>query len=132
MSKFTKIEQELFYAIYRGKCKDVDRLLYDGADPGVEDPASGMQPIHLAARYGNIKILSSLLRDNRVRADSVDRRGKVPYEWAEEFSHAQAESLLVNEILAHPSRYGMDAVNQAKHHVEIKTEPSPKQNPLAQ
>jgi hypothetical protein len=47
----------------------------------VPDPVSGLKPIHLTARLGNLNVLKALLEDERVFADSVDPRGKVPYEW---------------------------------------------------
>ena len=71
-----------------------------------------MQPIHLAARYGNQKDIQRLLVDPRVKADCVDQRGKVPYEWADEFNHTQAELLLVNEIINNPKRYNDKPIEQ--------------------
>src|SRR4051812_40217864 len=83
------------------KC-DVRELIAKGANPVIEDPVNGLQPIHFAARFGNIKIIKALLEDERVFADAVDPRGKVPYEWADEFNHARAELLLVHTIIENP------------------------------
>ena len=117
---FTEKERDLFYAITLGNHSEVTRLLEEGANPSIEDPTSGLLPIHLAARYGNTEILFQLLNDERVRADSVDRRGKVPYEWADEFKHEEAETLLINHITTNPKRYDKNAKKLAKHHIKVK------------
>src|SRR5262245_16272207 len=101
-------DSELLLAIQFPKsCKKCDfkKLIASGADPNVADPLSGLKAIHLAAKAGNVAALRALLEDDRVAADTVDPRGKVAYEWADDFGHAKAEMLLVNFIIEHPERY---------------------------
>jgi hypothetical protein len=101
------------------KC-DVRALIAGGANPAVTDPTSGLKPIHIAARLGDLNILKVLLEDERVFADSVDTRGKVPYEWAEEFRKTQAEMFLVNTIIENPQRYTERSIKDARHHLALK------------
>lgn len=103
------------------KC-DVRALIKEGANPASVDPATGLQPIHFAARTGNINVIKALLEDDRVFADAIDPRGKVPYEWAKDFHHTKAEMLLVNTIVDNPKRYSDASIRQARHHLAIRHE----------
>lgn len=105
------------------KC-DIRTLIAGGANPAVKDPTNGLQPIHMAARLGDLNIIKALLEDKRVYADSVDTRGKVPYEWAEEFDNTQAEMLLINTIVDNPDRYSEQSIKEARHHLALKREHS--------
>ncbi|MFH1344498.1 MAG: hypothetical protein ABIL01_25365 [Pseudomonadota bacterium] len=106
------------------KCKkcDIRGLISQGANPALVNPITRVQPIHFAAKLGNIPILKGLLEDDRVYADAVDARGKVPYEWADDFQQAKAELLLVTTILDNPTRYSSRSVREARMHFENKSE----------
>lgn len=103
------------------KC-DVRDLIQKGANPVVQDPASGLQPIHYSARWGDVPIIEALLEDERVYADAVDRRGKVPYEWADDFEHTKAEVLLLKAIIDNPTRYSIRSIHDAQGHIALKKE----------
>ena len=103
------------------KC-DVRDLIQKGANPVVQDPANGLQPIHYSARWGDIPVIEALLEDKRVYADAVDRRGKVPYEWADDFQHPKAEVLLLKAIICNPKRYSLESIREAQVHIALKKE----------
>jgi len=120
-----EIDKDLLLAIQNAKgCRksDIKTMIANGANPDAVDPTSGLRAIHIAARRGSLTILKALLEDERVYADAVDPRGKVPYEWAQEFNHSQAEMLLVNEIIEKPNRYSLQSVREAKYHLQIRNE----------
>jgi hypothetical protein len=43
-------------------------------------------------------------------AEAVDPRGKVPYEWDDEFKHSKAKLLLVHTIIEKSQRYSRQAI----------------------
>lgn len=120
--RLTEQERKLFHAIYRGDVKSVEYLLLNGVNPDVEDLFSGIKPIHFAASRGNIKILEVLLSDGRVKADAVDRRGKVPYEWADEFGQSKAETFLIDTILGDFVKYSPTSRRDVRCHLKLKGE----------
>src|ERR1043165_7879219 len=121
MAEITEKDRQLLRALNRpGKKCEIAALIAAGADPTVIDPATGLRPIHIAARDGNMNALRALLEDDRVHADCVDPRGKVPYEWADEFNHSKAEAFLLNTIFENPSRYGRQSIREARHHLRVK------------
>ena len=126
MGEITQKDQQLLQALSRPSKKcEIRALIASGADPTVIDPLSGLRPIHIAARDGNINALKALLEDDRVHADCVDPRGKVPYEWADEFDRTKAEELLLNTIFDNPSRYSKQSIREARHHLRVKGESVP-------
>jgi hypothetical protein len=126
MGEIAQKDQQLLQAVSKPSKKcEIRALIAGGADPTVIDPVSGLRPIHIAARDGNMNALKALLEDDRVHADCVDPRGKVPYEWADEFKHARAEAFLLNTIFENPSRYSRQSVREARHHLRVKSEAVP-------
>ena len=126
MSELAQKDRQLLQALSKPSKKcEIRALIAGGADPTVIDPVSGLRPIHIAARDGNINALKALLEDKRVHADCIDSRGKVPYEWADEFKRTRAEDLLLNTIFENPSRYSRQSIREARHHLRVKSESVP-------
>jgi hypothetical protein len=67
-------------------------------------------------------ILTGLLQDERVYADAIDPRGKVSYEWADEFNQTKAEMFLVETIIGSPAKYTPQSIREARHHLVVKRE----------
>ena len=104
--------------------KKAKNLITGGVNAEAEDPLSGMHPIHLAASLGDIDVIDLLLKEKNIRADTIDRRGKAPYEWAQEYKQAKTEMFLLNEIFNNPERYGKTSVELAKMHLSLAAEPA--------
>jgi ankyrin repeat protein len=125
MAELLEKDGELLYAIQFSKLNkrcEFRKIIESGADPTIADPISGLKPIHLAAKRGNLAAIRALLEDNRVAADTIDPRGKVAYEWAADFGHTKAEIFLVNHIIDNPDRYSAQAIREARHHLVVKDE----------
>jgi ankyrin repeat protein len=101
----SRADELLFKGIYLGDLAMVRGALKQGADPAIENFYIGKKAIHMAAQYGNVRIIDELLTYDEVYIDSEDRLGKHALDLAREFGHIAAEEALISHVKMHPERY---------------------------
>ncbi len=89
---------ELFFAVARGDCREVERLLAAGADP-VDEDRCGSNPGHWAAAYGHKECLVALV-DRGWDPRRRDMKGRSALDLARGGEGCESCILFLEEIVA--------------------------------
>jgi len=79
-------EPPIFYAVLNGDLEMVKQLVQQGADPNETD-ASGLSPLHLAAKVGYLDMVTYFIEICNMNANARDNNGYSPLHFAAQKGH---------------------------------------------